>query len=313
MTTERATLNSERDGLALSLLLAVPESPLGIVQISHGMAEHKERYLPLMENLAAHGYVCVVHDLRGHGESVKSQDDMGYFGADGAEALVEDLRQVSGYVRARWPELPLYLLGHGMGSLIARAYMRRTPDVDGLILSGTPSYQVAVVPAGLLISGIGRMRGERYRSKLVDRMFFASFNHGIQNPASQFSWLNTDASAVETYDHDPLCGFTFTLNGFAALRRLLISVNSPRGWAQPQKNIPVLFISGGSDPCMVSREKLSATVNLLRNVGYVHIKVKVNDGMRHEILNEPDRSRVYDDITAFLEESRKSSKNSHHT
>jgi alpha-beta hydrolase superfamily lysophospholipase len=187
---------------------------------------------------------------------------------------------------------------------LARAYLKRYHDLDGLILSGTPSYQAAVVPAGLLISGIEKFRGERYRSNLVNKLFFGAFNHKIKNPASTFAWLNTDAAAVAVYDKDPLCGFLFTLNGFASLRSLLIDVNSPRGWVQPRKNMPVLFVSGGDDPCMISREKLSEAVNLLRNVGYAHIKVKVYDGMRHEILNEPQRDKVYADIAAFLEECR---------
>jgi alpha-beta hydrolase superfamily lysophospholipase len=309
MTTERVTIASERDGLALSLLITMPEAPLGIVQISHGMAEHKERYVPLMDFLAARGYACIVHDLRGHGESVKSRDDLGYFGANGAQALVEDLRQVSEYARGRWPNLKLFLLGHSMGSLIARAYLKKYPDLDALILSGTPSYQPAVAPAGLLISSLGRLKGERYRSNFVDRLFFGNFNHRIKNPASPFAWLNTDAASVEAYDRDPLCGFLFTLNGFAALRSLLIEAHSPRGWAKPKKNIPVMFVSGGEDPCMISREKLSEAVNLIRNVGYPHIKVKVYDGMRHEILNEPDRDRVYADIQAFLDECLKGNGN----
>ena len=256
------------------------------------------------------GYACVVHDLRGHGESVAGQDDLGYFGEKGLDALVEDLRQVSSYARDRWSGLPVYLLGHSMGSLIARAYLKRCPDLDGLILSGTPSYQAAVVPAGLLISAIGKFRGERYRSALVNKLFFGNFNSRIKNPASPFAWLNTDAAAVDAYDKDPLCGFPFTLNGFAALRNLLIDVYSPRGWAQPRKNMPVLFVSGGDDPCMISREKLNEAVNLMRNVGYVHVKVKVYDGMRHEILNEPRRDAVYADIEAFLEECRIKAKGS---
>ncbi len=305
MTTERATLASDRDGLKLSLLVTVPEVPLGIVQISHGMAEHKERYAPLMEYLSERGFACVAHDLRGHGESVVRQDDLGYFGADGAEALVEDLRQVNRYARGRWPDLPLILLGHSMGSLIARAYLKKYTDLSGLILSGTPSYQPAVAPAGILISSIARIKGERYRSALLGRLFVGAFNRGIKNPASPFAWLNTDTAAVEEYDRDPLCGFLFTVNGFDALRSLLIRVHSPKGWAAPQRPVPVLFLSGASDPCMISREKLSEAVNLLRNVGYAHVKVKVYEGMRHEILNEPDRARVYADISSFLEECLK--------
>ena len=168
-----------------------------------------------------------------------------------------------------------------------------------------------MVPAGLIISGIARIRGDRYRSALVDKLFFGSFNQRIKNPASRFAWLNTDAASVEVYDRDPLCGFLFTVNGFQALRSLLIDVYSPRGWAKPSKNVPILFMSSGEDPCMVSREKLSEAVNLLRNVGYAHVKAKVYDGMRHEILNEPERDKVYADIAAFLEECSRGAKGTH--
>ena len=303
MTTERTSLISGRDGLVLHLLTTVPENPKGILVIVHGMAEHKERYAPLMEYLAGLGFASIAQDLRGHGESIQGPDDLGYFGADGMESLVEDVRQVSGYARERWPGRPLVMLGHSMGSLVARAYLKRYPDLSALILSGSPSFQAAIAPAGLLISGIGRVKGVRYRSRLVDRLFFGNFNRGVKNPASSFSWLNTDTASVDAYDRDPLCGFLFTIDGFAALRRLLMDAYSPKGWAKPSMDIPILFLSGGDDPCMVSREKLSEAANLMRNIGNAHVKVKVYDGMRHEILNEPRRELVYAAIASFLAES----------
>ena len=105
-----------------------------------------------------------------------------------------------------------------------------------------------MVPAGLIISGISRIRGDRYRSALVDKLFFGSFNQRIKNPASRFAWLNTDAASVEVYDRDPLCGFLFTVNGFQALRSLLIDVYSPRGWAKPSKNVPSCLCRAGKTP-----------------------------------------------------------------
>ena len=117
------TLDSKADGLSLSLQVAEPTGcPRGVLQISHGMAEHKERYEPLMEFLAEQGIVVAIHDHRGHGKSVRAAEDLGYFYADGARALVEDLHQVTAWLRREYArELPLYLLGHSMGSLAARA------------------------------------------------------------------------------------------------------------------------------------------------------------------------------------------------
>ena len=95
---------SDCDGLPLSLCMALPddEQPVALVQLAHGMAEHKERYLPFMEYLAQHGYASVINDHRGHGASVRSEKDLGYFYEGGADALVKDLRQITGGV---WHDL----------------------------------------------------------------------------------------------------------------------------------------------------------------------------------------------------------------
>ena len=120
------TLTSAQDGLALHGLLVVPPSGQvrGVVQISHGMAEHKQRYLPFMRYLAKHGFACAIHDHRGHGQSVRDSAHWGYFYAHGATAEVEDLKQVTEYLQEKFPEAPFYLFGHSMGSLIARVYCK---------------------------------------------------------------------------------------------------------------------------------------------------------------------------------------------
>ena len=97
-------LNSSADGVKLSVAVLEPVGePKGIFQISHGMAEHKERYYPFMEYLAQNGYVCVIHDHRGHGASVQSPEDLGYMGKGGATALVEDLRLVQEWACKEYP------------------------------------------------------------------------------------------------------------------------------------------------------------------------------------------------------------------
>lgn len=74
MIQNTAELISKQDGLTLSVLWTEPEKKVrGVVQISHGMSEHKERYLPFMKFLAGHGYAAVIHDHRGHGGSVREK------------------------------------------------------------------------------------------------------------------------------------------------------------------------------------------------------------------------------------------------
>ena len=114
-------IGSKADGLLLSGMMLVPEErPHGVVQIVHGMSEHKERYLDFMTFLAKNGWIAVIHDNRGHGKSVKTKEDLGYFYEGGHEALVEDIEQVRAFVEeGLYEELPYVLLGHSMGSLAA--------------------------------------------------------------------------------------------------------------------------------------------------------------------------------------------------
>ncbi len=152
MKQEQFFVKSPCDGLNLSTLTVLPQLPEkaeGIVQLIHGMAEHKERYLHFMEFLAAHGYICIIHDHRGHGKSVKSSADLGYFYGQGSDGLVEDTAAVTRYARSRWPNLPVFLIGHSMGSLIARAYTKKYDDqIERLILIGSPSEKGGARIAG---------------------------------------------------------------------------------------------------------------------------------------------------------------------
>ena len=123
-TTKTFSLISRADGTRLFGLCVAPEEPVAILQMAHGMAEHKERYLPFMEYLAERGFACFLHDHRGHGQSVDRPEKLGWFGPDGAENLVKDLRQMADYAVSKFPGLPLYLFGHSMGSLAVRCYLR---------------------------------------------------------------------------------------------------------------------------------------------------------------------------------------------
>ena len=117
---------SEADTLEISVLCLMPEpgiKPRAIVQLVHGMSEHKERYIPFMEYLTDKGYITVIHDHRGHGKSVKHQDDLGFTYGGGAQAMLQDIRTVNRKIYAYYPELPLILMGHSMGSLAVRAFV----------------------------------------------------------------------------------------------------------------------------------------------------------------------------------------------
>ena len=131
------SIASHHDNLQLSVLAVCPEKPKAVVQMAHGMCEHKERYLSFMRFLAAHGYAAFLNDHRGHGESVLDQADLGYFYDGGARALIDDMHLLTEHIRGEYPSLPIALFGHSMGSLAVRCYTKRyDKEISSLIVCG---------------------------------------------------------------------------------------------------------------------------------------------------------------------------------
>lgn len=305
-SVEPFTLPSPTDALLLSGLFLSPKDPKAVVQLSHGMSEHKERYLPFMNFLAQHGYASVIHDHRGHGASLHQGDPdaLGYMGDNGAQAIVEDLYAVSKLAKERWPGLPLFLFGHSMGSLVVRCYSQKYDrELAGLIVCGSPSNNPGAGPGKALAKLLTLFYGERHRSSLVQKMAFGSYNRGIELPESPNSWICANPQTVSDYDRDPLCGFVFTLNGFTALFTLVQQVYRPQNWQVSNPQMPVLFIAGADDPCILSPQKFQQAVDLVKSVGYAHVNAILYPQMRHELLNETESGKVMEDVLDFLEKS----------
>lgn len=291
------------DGLELDMLMLVPQGEVkGIFQIHHGMSEYKERYLPFMEYLAQAGYVAAIHDCRGHGKSVRSQEDLGYMYGGGAAALVEDAHQVTLELKERWQDVPLILFGHSMGSLVVRTYTKKYDrDIDMLVVCGSPSQNDFLKMGKMIGAAQEKVFGSRHISKLLETASFGAFASKFPQEKSKFSWCCSDPEVVRQYEESPLCGFTFTVDGYHALFELMEETYSKEGWALAHPDIPVLFVGGAEDPCIGGARKYARAVQLMRKVGYKNTKGKLYPGMRHEILNEKEQQRVFQDIKKYME------------
>ena len=301
MLEKTAQIISSYDGLSLEILCVESENPKGIVQISHGMAENKERYLPLMEFFSEHGYTAVMHDHRGHGKSVRQQEDLGYFYNGKEKAIVEDLHQITLWIKEEYPNLPVYLLGHSMGTLVARNYIKKYDnEIKKLILTGPPCKNPAV-DIGLLLAKIQKkIKGDKYRSKEIQKMEFGPFDKIFQGEPKS-AWICSDREIVDKYNQSDLCGFTFTTDAFEGLFLLMKGTYSKKGWLLKNEQLPVLFLGGEKDPCIGNGRKFVQEMQFLKQVGYKNVTGKIYSNMRHEILNEKGKEAVYENILSYLE------------
>lgn len=295
-------MKSGSDSLEIGVLECSPADiePIGTVQLVHGMCEHKERYKPFMEYLASNGFVSIIHDHRGHGESVASSEDLGYFYRGGAKGMVYDIKMVTDMVKEEYPGLPLVLFGHSMGSMAVRSYAKRFDSgLSGLVVCGSPSYNPALVFGKMLAYANSKMFGSRHRPAFIQKMAFGAFNHKFRHEGSHNAWVCSDPEIVRAYDRDPLCSFQFTADGFLNLFRLMQDAYSLKGWNCTVPELPVLFISGSEDPCMVNVDRFDEAVGKMRKAGYRNVSSIIYPGMRHEILNEKGKEMVWKDVLDF--------------
>lgn len=293
---EHLKIKSDFDQLPLDVIVLRPAHPKGIIQISHGMCEHKERYLDFMEYLYHLGYVCLIHDHRGHGQSVLKDEDLGYFYQDGDIGIVEDLHQLTLWIHQQYPDLPLYLFGHSMGSLVVRVYLKKyDKDIQGLIVCGSPSHNKMAGVGIYLAQRYAHKKGDHYRPPLIQRIGFESFNKKFDQ-ATPNSWICSDPKVVEQYNHNPLCHFVFTANGFETLFKLVQKTYSKEDWMLQNPTLPIHFIAGQDDPCIQNEKQFKQAVNHLKEVGYQQVDSQLFANMRHEILNEINHEMVYEHI-----------------
>jgi alpha-beta hydrolase superfamily lysophospholipase len=277
--------------------------PLGIIQFVHGMAEYRNRYFETMKKFNEKGFICAITDLRGHGENIMTKDDLGHFGDGvGYTDIIEDIHDYTMYLKREFPNLPLILLGHSMGSLIVRVYTKKyAKEIDALIISGSPSNNPLTGVVKVLIRLLVLFKGWRYHSETLAKLVTGSFDKPFEKEGIKNSWLSRDRKVVDAYNADPLCGFSFSLNGYYVLMNLLQQVYTKKGWISKNPNLPVMFMSGAYDPCKGSEKTFKKTVTHFKRCGFPNTFSKLYPEMRHELFNELDNKNVYTDILKFLE------------
>ncbi len=282
------------------------ESPRAVLQLAHGVAEHISRYDHFARFLAAQGFVVVGHDHLGHGGSLPQDGTPVFFSEDdGWTKVVDDVFALSRLMRGKYPDLPYFLLGHSMGSFIARTLLIRYPDaVDGAIIMGTGWNAAPVVTAGRTIAALlGKFHGKRAVSNLITNLAFGSYNKAFAPNRTGFDWLSVDTNNVDRYIADPLCGQDTTIGLFYDMLGGFRFNQSAENLKKMRKNTPVLLISGADDPVGAMGKGVEQTRDAFLAAGMQQVSTVLYPQLRHEILNETaHRQTVYDDILHWLEQ-----------
>lgn len=295
-----------RDGVhRLHVVLWEPEGEVrAVVQISHGMIEMIDRYEDFALFLNQHGYAVIGNDHLGHGLTAGNDADLGYFCPRNMSAtVVADLHRVTRYAKKKYKKKPYFMLGHSMGSFMARRYlMTYGMDLDGCVICGTGSQSRPVLIAGPIVANALRLVfGDRFRPRLLERNAFGTYQKRIPNPRTKSDWMTRDTAIVDWCRSNKYCSFRFTLNGYRTLFEVLSFIQKRQNIDRIPKELPLFFIAGGQDPVGHYGRDVRRISAGYEKAGVEDVSLKIYQEDRHEILNELDRDLVYRDVLSWLE------------
>lgn len=275
----------------------------GVVQIAHGIAEHIDRYKDFMEFLANNGFVCVGDDHLGHGKTFTTEDEKGAFCEnDGWNTVVKDLVTLSELTKKDYPDKKYILFGHSMGSFLMRTFLIDHPDkYDMAIISGTGHQPKFMITMGNFIAKSNvKKSGYISDGTKLNKLTMGNYLAKIENPKTPCDWLSRDENEVQKYFDDELCGFTAKAGLYKDMLGGIAYIINPQNIAKMNKEKPILFVSGDSDPVGEYGKGVKRAYEAFKNAGVKNLSIKLYEGGRHEMLNETNKLEVYNDILEFI-------------
>ncbi|MBP2280399.1 alpha-beta hydrolase superfamily lysophospholipase [Psychrobacter sp. PL19] len=271
--------------------------------IVHGMSEHSGRYADFAQFLADQGIAVATYDQLGHGKTVKTRDELGFFGNEHpVQSLLKDVIIMTSALKERHPEVPHFIMGHSMGSFIVRTVLKHhAQDFTGAILMGTADANPLVkilLPLNKFLAKTAPKKPNTLFAEIMNKVLNAKLNERVST--SQFAWISENTANIEAYEADPLTGFDFTNNGFMTLFSLM-KMGLNKGWATTiTKDFQLLFVSGENDPIGNMGRGVRNIVSDLHKQNFTNVSTRLYPNMRHEPLHEQHHSVVYNDILHWI-------------
>jgi len=281
-------------------------SPKASLVLFHGMAEHHSRYEEFASFLNENGYDVFLYDHRGHGKD-KPVESLGFIApSHGDRLLIEDGKRVLSYVKEHNRSDRLILMGHSMGSLVARNVLTEFDGLDGAIICGTTCPPRIVSRFGMLLTGAyQKLKGADYPADFLDKVLFGGKNYTSLSKRTSFDWLTRDQAHVGAYINDPYCGFICSASFYHDLISLAYHAADRKAIAQIKKDLPLFFISGDKDPVGGYGKEVSALVSTFKKLGFTNTSCTLYKECRHELLNELNRDEIMQHIADWLNSTLK--------
>lgn len=273
-----------------------------VVQIAHGMIDYVGRYKALADYLAREGIAFAGNHHLGHGKSVKDDEDFGYFAKkDGVSLVLSDMSRMNKEIKERFPSAPIILMGHSMGSFLARLYAVKYPHtLDGVIIHGSAGPNPAVPLGKAVARTVKLFKGERHRSRFLKSLVLGAYNKKFPKSEGENAWLTREVSLVADRASDKYTSFDFTASAYLDLFDMLSKCNSKEWYKKYPKDMKTLIMSGDMDPVGNYGKGPEYVYRHLLVAGASNLSEKSYKGARHELFNETNRDEVFNDLASWI-------------
>ena len=279
------------------------DKPKAIIQVVHGMCEYFGRYKEFSDFMVGNGYAVAGDDHLGHGRTAEKKEDQGFFAENnGWRFLVRDEKKMTELLKERFPDTPIILFGHSMGSFIARLYTSwYSEGIAAALFMGTSSGVPAGAAAGTAVKLLENAAGTKTHLQTSQEMFYHFLTRRVPDKTGEMDWISRDKEKTEFFKNDPLGNFAFTAGAYRDLVKLLNEV-SAKDWAYSlPKDLPVMLMSGEEDPIGDYGKGTRRVYRKLVNAGMENVTIRLYVDARHELINELNRKEVYEDILNWTE------------
>ncbi len=270
----------------------------GVVQVHHGLGEHADRYEHFASFLLGQGFVVVVSDFVGHGKSL-IDFEQGYFGLEnGPDNLVKDMQHLVEIMRLRYPDVPYFMLGGDLGSILIRKYMSVYGDyIDGVLLLGTPAGVEHRYLKKMYLYMMKNWHGPLYKTNGYFRSFLNQNNRKLRSKISDIDWMTSDDTEKMKFLNDSMTHFSYTVQGYRDIVHCIQEVNKDDVIKKTPRHIAIYIGVGEYDSMVRGIEKL---VEKYKNVPVYDVTFEVFENRRHAILFEKDKIKVYLSLLKWL-------------
>lgn len=278
-----------------------PKNLKGIIQIVHGMTEHGGRYAPTAEFLTKNGFIIYADDHRGYYRTAGSVEKLGKWKAGWWRKIVQDLHELTLIIKKEYPNKPIFLLGHSMGSFLAQDYAQEYGnELNGLILSGTNGRKATIWLGQWLSNRFIKKYGENAEGIEMKKITMKNINKKFQPIKTEFDWLSRDEKICKEFEESEWTGFVPSYRFFAEMLSGLKKIWNPSNEKKIPKTLPVYIFVGTMDPVGNYTKGILPLIQRYKKYG-LNVEFRFYDSGRHEMLNETNKEEVRTDLLNWIE------------